>query len=72
MIQEMLEIFLTKRKCKLSLGFWSFILKRLPQLKQAIIEKLLIVEENLTLRAAQERVLQKLKNLVIKRQHIKI
>ena len=71
-IQEMLEIFLTKRKCKLSQGFWQFILKRVPQLKQSIIEKVLIVEENLTLRPAQERVLQKLKNLVIKKQNVKI
>jgi hypothetical protein len=70
-IQEMLEIYLTKRKCKLHQGFFHFVLKKMPQLRESVVEKCLSLEGSVTLRPAQARVLQKFKQLLLKKQSVK-
>lgn len=71
-VQEMLQVFLTKRKCKLQAGFFQFLIRRLPQLKPSLLERCLTVEQNEKLRPAQERVLHKLKAQLIGKQAIKV
>jgi hypothetical protein len=44
LVQEMLQVFLTKRKCKLQAGFFPFLLRRLPQVKPALLERCLTIE----------------------------
>ena len=72
LVQEMLETFLTKRKCRLQAGFFHFLLRKLPQLKGALLERCIAVELNEQLRPAQQRVLLKLKQLLLGRQSVKV
>lgn len=68
----MLELFLTKRKCKLQAGFFHFLLRKLPQMKGALLERCIAVELNEQLRPAQQRVLGKLKQLLLGKQSVKV
>ena len=67
----MLEVCLTKRKSSLPGTFFSFLVRRIPAYKAVILEKLLQIEENVKLRPAQERLLQKMKRGLLGKQKIK-
>jgi hypothetical protein len=72
LVQDMLEIFLTKRKCKLQAGFFPFLVRKLPQLKPTLLERCLAIEQNDQLRPAQSRVMLKLKALLLGKLIVKV
>jgi hypothetical protein len=69
--QEMLDAFILKRKCRLNASFFTFLLKRTPWLKKTIIEKGQELQKRKGVRAAQQRVLEKLMRLLSKGNQVK-
>ena len=67
----MLEVCLTRRKNSLPGAFFSFLVRRIPAYKQVLLEKLLQIEQNIKLRPAQERLMQKMKRGLLNKQKIK-
>lgn len=70
-IQEMLETFILKRKCRLNIRFFFVLLKRMPWLKQAVIEKGLELQNSEETRPAQLRILEKLLKTLVKGKKVK-
>jgi hypothetical protein len=67
----MLEIFITKRKCKMNFSFFLFVLKKLPALRQSIIALATALKTKSEVRPAQQRVVEKLLKTLVKNNNIK-
>jgi hypothetical protein len=65
----MIEIVFTKRNCKLNVGFFQYIIRKIPASKQIILlacEQ--IINNKKKIRKAQLKQLEKLKNIILKHQ----
>ena len=67
----MLESFIFKRNCKINVRFFSYLLKKLPWLKQAIVEKGKDIQKKSGIRPAQQRILEKIISNFVKSSKVK-
>lgn len=71
----MLEVFITKRKCKLNFSFFPYLLKKVPTFRQNITALATALQLNSEIRPAQQRVVEKLlkslgkKHTIVKEEH---
>ena len=70
-VEEMLESFVLKRKCKLNVGFFINLIKKIPALRQIVVGKGTELKLNESVRPAQLRVLEKLLNILVKTKKVK-
>lgn len=67
----MLENFIIKRKCKLNVGFFSFLLKKMPYLRQSIVSKGLELKNREGVRPAQQRILENMLKTLTQSKRVK-
>lgn len=67
----MLESFVLKRKCKLNIAFFSYLIKKIPSLRQTVVSKSTELKEKEEVRPAQQRVLEKLLKTLVKIRKVK-
>lgn len=67
----MLEIFVLKRKCKLNVGFFSYLIKRIPSIRQIVVSKGTELKGREGVRPAQQRILLKLLSNLVKMKKVK-
>ena len=67
----MLEVFITKRKCKLNFSFFPFLLKKLPSLRQNIVALATALHAKGEMRPAQQRVIEKLLRSLVRKHNVK-
>lgn len=60
-----------KRKCRLNVGFFSFLLKKLPGLRQAIVSKAVELQSREDVRPAQQRILENILKTLTKSKRVK-
>jgi hypothetical protein len=67
----MLEVFITKRKCKLNFSFFPFLLKKIPTLRQNITALATALQARGEIRPAQQRVIEKLLKSLVRKHNVK-
>ena len=67
----MLEIFMTKRKCKVNASFFPFLVKKLPSIRQQVIAVGMELQNREGIRPAQKRVMEKMLKSMVKNKQVK-
>jgi hypothetical protein len=67
-VVEMVVIAFTKRSCRLGVGFFQYLIRKIPASKKFILEACeKVMRDGKKIRGAQMKQLEKLKNGILKR-----
>ena len=69
MVQEMLETFALKRKCKLKVEFFFYLLRKISGFRQPLLDKIGELGEK-SVRPAQKKQLEKIEKKINRKENI--